>query len=733
MTVVSLPACGDGAWMSEKDDFVSVSMGLDAPAEGGDVLDGDGAVLAQTSSLQAPAGLTGGAQREAATADAPSLGTLGRYQLLHPLGKGGMAEVFLAVQDGPAGFQKHVVIKKSDPELAKNPKFVEMFLREAKIAARLNHSNVVQVFELGQEGDVYFIAMEHIDGISLQRAARRAWSIGESIPMEVIVKCVADAARGLHYAHTWRSPDGRISGLVHRDISPDNLMLTRDGVTKVLDFGIAKMAVDDDEPVTKTGEIKGKIPYMPPEQLKGVALDGRADLWSLGITLYWLLTGARPFAGNEIQTLQAILHDEPLPPRQVNPLVPVPLERLTMRLLEKDRDRRFATGQQVADALMTLLGPGASANTASDFAVRMLDLDDPARNGGNGTQAASQSVQTVVAARPHTEWLMKAAPTDSPSQEMWRGAITGSTDSGKISPPPPPSLALPSDHLAASGPGQGRMQPPPVLVPATAAPAPAAVAANADADVPDGTSSPSRLVAMAVGAAAILAVVGLVAVSVLREDPTPTLIPPGPTGPTTTPTEIGTGTGTGTGTGVPVSDNPDAKPDEKPDAKVDDKPDTKVDDKVDDKPDTKVDDKPDTKVDDKPAIKRIGTEAPATIRWETTKGRSIGKGSGGVVAPPGTTAVVAVDPATGGRTTVKLEGGRFDYSAVKKGRLVVRAQPYAEVKLGPKTLGTTPFQPVGLVAGTYKVVLTYEGKRVERTITIDEGREAIVAVNMLKE
>ena len=157
----------------------------------------------------------------------------------------------------------------------------------------------MQVFELGQQGETYFIAMEHIDGISLRKASRRAWSIGESIPMEVIVKCVAAAARGLHYAHNLKHPDGKPGGLVHRDISPDNLMVTRDGVTKVLDFGIAKMEVDEVDAATKTGELKGKIPYMPPEQLKAEPLDGRADLWSLGVTLYWLLTRTRPLSATK--------------------------------------------------------------------------------------------------------------------------------------------------------------------------------------------------------------------------------------------------------------------------------------------------------------------------------------------------------------------------------------------------------------------------------------------------
>ena len=692
--------------MTEKDDFVSVIMDDGAhgdPPTKNEVSGprpvapglGDGAMLAQTSALQAPPGLLA----PPSPPPGPGLGKLGRYTLQSALGKGGMAEVFLATQDGPAGFSKQVVLKRSDPELAKNPKFVEMFLREAKIAALLNHNNVVQVFELGQEGDAYFIAMEHIDGISLQRAARRAWAIGESIPMEVIVKCIADAARGLHYAHTWKGPDGKIAGFIHRDISPDNLMLTKDGVTKVLDFGIAKMAIDDGDPVTKTGELKGKIPFMPPEQLKGDVLDGRADLWSLGITLYWLLTGARAFAGNEIQTLQAILHDVPVPPRQVTPMVPLPLERLTMRLLEKDRARRFASGQEVADALMTLLGPGDSTTVAADFAVRMMELDDPARAAAMGTQnVGSQSVHTVIAAKPQTEWLMKAAPHDSPSQEEWRVDITGSTDARKIAP----GQSLPTSMQSHRGPDE----------PVSSSPV---------------AEAPKRGLAIGLGAGSVVALVAAIAMVGLRADPVvPPPVPPvpppvvvvapppapAPAPPAATPTPLPVPV-PGPAPAVvtpPPTPSPVPMPSPTPGP-------------------------PPTPAPAPPVVvaKKTPTSAPEGIRWESSKGKVLGKGSAGVVLPDGAVSAVAVDGVTGGRSVVPLTGGSLNYGALKQGRLVVRAQPYADVRLAQKNLGSTPFDPVSLVEGSYTVTLSHEGKKVERQVTVTPGKETIVAVNMLKE
>ena len=609
------------------------------------------------------------------SSSSPSLGMLGRYKLLASLGKGGMAEVFLAVQDGPAGFSKQVVVKRSDPELAKNPRFVEMFLREAKIAARLNHTNVVQVFELGQEGETYFIAMEHIDGISLQKAARRAWSIGESIPMEVVVKCIADAARGLHYAHGLKHLDGKAGGLVHRDVSPDNLMVTRDGVTKVLDFGIAKMEVDDVDAVTKTGELKGKIPFMPPEQLKAEPLDGRADLWSLGVTLYWLLTGTRPFVGNEIQTLQAILHDVPVSPRSVNPLVPIPLDRLTMRLLEKDRAARYASGQEVADALLALLGPGQSTNAAADFAVRMLELEDPVRSPPSGT---SQSVQTVIAAKPHTEWLMKAAPADSPSQDRWRVDIAGGVG------------------------GPALVDSPRVDKPAVVVVAPAAVDVEPPAN--------RRGLVVGVGAGAAFAVAVVMALVVLRDAPAP--VPAA----TSVPAAVVVAPSAPAVTPPPVVPPPVVVPPVEPVIIT-------------------TPTAPPTMPATTPATtaKKTPTTAPAGIRWETSRGKVLGRGSAGIVLPEGSASVVAVDPVTGGHSVVRVVGGGLDYGSLKSGRLVVRAQPYADVRLGSKALGTTPFEPLGLVEGSYTVELVYEGKTVRRPVTIAAGKEAVVAVNMTRE
>lgn len=283
---------------------------------------------------------------------------LGRYALLERLGIGGMAEVYLAEQIGAAGFQKKVVVKRILPHLAADRQFVDMFAREAKVAARVSHPNVVQIFELGEQDNEFFIAMEHIDGLTLHRLAASSWEQGWALPIDVVCKTMADAALGLHAAHVLVDENGKSLHLVHRDVSPDNLMVSKDGVTKVLDFGIAKGDVGG--PKTKTGNLRGKIPFMPPEQITGEVLDGRADLYALGVSMYWMLTGERPFdRQSDWHTMHAILNDAPRPPSSINPGVPPALDALVLELLGKTRDARPASGRDVADRLEDIASNGS--------------------------------------------------------------------------------------------------------------------------------------------------------------------------------------------------------------------------------------------------------------------------------------------------------------------------------------------------------------------------------------
>ena len=197
---------------------------------------------------------------------------IGKYKLLRLIASGGMAEVYLARQAGAAGFEKLVCLKRILPHLASDRQFVEMFLNEARLAARLDHPNIVSIYDLGEANGNYFIAMEFIDGPSLRAVAKRARERGERLPIAEVVKIVSMAAGGLHYAHDLADAEGKPLGLVHRDISPDNILVHRNGMAKVVDFGIAKAANSSGR--TRTGALKGKVAYMPPEQLRGDPLEG---------------------------------------------------------------------------------------------------------------------------------------------------------------------------------------------------------------------------------------------------------------------------------------------------------------------------------------------------------------------------------------------------------------------------------------------------------------------------
>lgn len=217
---------------------------------------------------------------------------IGDYTILNRLALGGMAEILLAKRQGPMGFAKPVVLKRLLPQLAADQMFTSMFLNEAKLAARLNHPNIVQINDLGQSGASFYIAMEYLAGEDLATVIRVLNARKNRLPKNVAARIVADAAGALHYAHQLRDDEGNSLGIVHRDVSPQNIFVTTQGIVKVVDFGIAKC--EDREVKTQTGIVKGKIEYMPPEQMTGQKVDHRADIYALGVVLYEALCGSRP-------------------------------------------------------------------------------------------------------------------------------------------------------------------------------------------------------------------------------------------------------------------------------------------------------------------------------------------------------------------------------------------------------------------------------------------------------
>ncbi len=262
---------------------------------------------------------------------------LGKYRLIERLGRGGMAEVFLAEVTGPADFQKVVALKRILPHLVEDPEFVGLFLNEARLAARLNHPNIVQIFDLGEADGSYFLAMEYVDGPSLRTLLKRALQRREFVPPGHAARILADACEGLAFAHD-HMEGGRVANLVHRDISPDNVLLSRAGAAKIADFGIAKPAARRD---TDKGVIRGKVWYMPPEQLCDEPLDKRTDVYALGVVLYELLCGLLPYdATNEALAIRAILEVPAIPLTERRPDCPDHLWEIASRALEKEpRDR----------------------------------------------------------------------------------------------------------------------------------------------------------------------------------------------------------------------------------------------------------------------------------------------------------------------------------------------------------------------------------------------------------
>lgn len=276
-----------------------------------------------------------------------------QYRILRRIASGGMAEVFLALASGRSGVEKLVVLKQILPAHAADTEFVTMFQDEARIAALLQHPNLVQMYELGTRQGVPFISMEFLHGEDVRGIYRRLRETSRSMPLEVALGIAVGVTSGLHYAHDRRGLDGRPLNIVHRDISPQNVVLTYEGSVKVVDFGIAHSANRKHE--TKQAVLRGKVPYMAPEQVLGETLDRRADIWAVGALLYEMTTGQRPFrADNELTLMNRIVDTPPTPPRSLIPGYAPTLEAIVMKALARNRADRFTTAQEMRSALEEL-------------------------------------------------------------------------------------------------------------------------------------------------------------------------------------------------------------------------------------------------------------------------------------------------------------------------------------------------------------------------------------------
>jgi serine/threonine protein kinase len=269
-------------------------------------------------------------------------GQLGKYQLIRRLATGGMAELFLARAKAIHGFEKLVVLKRILPQHAENDDFIRMFLAEARLAATLHHPNIVQVYDIGGEEGSYFFTMEFVQGVDLRKLVRAARKKNKALPLEHILHVIMGMAAGLNHAHEKVGLDGKMLGIVHRDVSPSNVLVTFEGGVKIVDFGIAKAA--SAQVATIAGTLKGKIPYMSPEQCRGESVDRRSDIFSIGTLLWELTTGTRLFAGdNEFAVLNRVAKGEVPPPSSIRPDYPPELEAIVMKALQSDPVQRYGT------------------------------------------------------------------------------------------------------------------------------------------------------------------------------------------------------------------------------------------------------------------------------------------------------------------------------------------------------------------------------------------------------
>ncbi len=294
---------------------------------------------------------------------------LGKYELLALIAVGGTAEIYLARIGGEAGFEKYVVVKCLHDHLVHESEYVDMFLDEARLGAQLDHSNIVQTLELGEHQGRYYMVMEYLSGLSIAQIGRAAYDRvpGGLVPIDIVLGLSAQASAGLHYAHE-RKSGGQPLNIVHRDISPQNLVVSFDGVLKLVDFGIAK--AERRRTQTETGTIKGKFAYMSPEQCKAEPIDRRTDIFALGTITWELLTGRRLFKrGSTYETYQAIVNGGVPAPSSLNSKLDARVDQVVLKALAYEREARYATAEDFGDALLGLVHERGGSVSASDVAM----------------------------------------------------------------------------------------------------------------------------------------------------------------------------------------------------------------------------------------------------------------------------------------------------------------------------------------------------------------------------
>jgi serine/threonine protein kinase len=324
----------------------------------------------------------------------------GRYFLVERIAVGGMAEVYRAVTHGVEGFRRTFVVKRILPEKASSPTFVRMFCDEARISALLHHPNIVQVYDFGHVRGSYFLAMEYLAGKDLSSLMRVLRAAKASVPPGLAAYVAREAATGLHYAHTLRSASGQPLGIVHRDVTPSNVMMLFTGGVKILDFGIAKAASEARTREGKPPKLEGKLAYVSPELVRGTEVDRRSDIFSLGVVCWEMVAGAGLFTGpSEYETMRNVLVQPIGAPSRGRSGVPAALDAIIARALERDPERRYQTAAEMADDLdrflarTSSLGESVSELLAGLFGAEPRDGGEP-RNGTGPQSSSARSVST---------------------------------------------------------------------------------------------------------------------------------------------------------------------------------------------------------------------------------------------------------------------------------------------------------------------------------------------------
>jgi len=391
-----------------------------------------------------------------------------------------MADLFLArtVTDT---FERLVVIKKILSRYADNPRFVQLFNDEARLAKSLKHKNIVEVFDVGGSGGESFFAMEYLHGQDVRSILHRAWKREEKMPIKHAVQIATQVASALNYAHAMRRPDGTLLDVVHRDVSPSNIIVSYDGAVKLLDFGVAKAASSSVK--TRTGTLKGKIAYMSPEQAKGGSVDKRSDVFSLGICLWEMLTTSRLFRGeNDLATLQLIINEAPKKPSEVNPEVPKDLERIVLRALAQDPNQRYQTALELQQELEELVRTQQLVQSSGALGMYMNTLFSPeiaswkeAKAAGTQLSEHLTNVQELTTPVSESEFIEASPDEDEYEDELEddldQAAISGTIETKEAWPrrpaPAAPALATSS---ASTGPIPiGKAGSTPVVRPSTPA------------------------------------------------------------------------------------------------------------------------------------------------------------------------------------------------------------------------------------------------------------------------